>query len=665
MADSGVLPLQEYMASLDSASLPRILQVCSGVYFQESIYEILGNEVCFSTGDVIKVTGLELLSVSCQDVSSQEKFELPINHTGLFKIIPEVLHYSTVEELVKLRPVDLQSALPVTFTSRSKVALGEVTLGEGAVLTLLSVEEDRCRCQVQGQSEASAEVYVPLATRGEFYVCEGEECFTLQEIMASPCLRSQRFRFINTTMCQRTLVLSPVFQVCGVMNLRKNVLRFSSSLEVDVVDITDVCKEVNFVSPLSLTEVHSQPEESFPVVVEVLEGPEKPPLLNCEWLPRLQKETLLIFHRKKTSAMVMMSSVKSQKTQQYFLVSKQYGGQFRRRPRGFNSVYEIHVASSLQTSGLRLLVTSNCEEVEEEGLPGLSVGEQLEVVGCQKVQLPCGQTERQSVEALVCRRIQDLDEADEDDEVFLPLYMQGHFVEVLGDNKKYKLEDLDRLFKLPLDVKAVSQDPELVADPLVSFNSLRIEGTTLEPTILASLLDKPELCFEIPVQRISMSVCKTQRALPWAADQTPKCRVESVTEVTDRFLYQFHKESMTSARPPPRPPKGSLSDLTTRPPKATQSMLSKNFGSLTLKSKSYSLPPPAFRPTIADKQPPAPPRRYSAAQTPPVRALPNAYSDQGTLVKESPENTLEDAYEQVEDLIAVILNKVQKNAAAN
>lgn len=34
MAGTVALPLQEYIASLDQTSLPNILQVCSGVYFQ-------------------------------------------------------------------------------------------------------------------------------------------------------------------------------------------------------------------------------------------------------------------------------------------------------------------------------------------------------------------------------------------------------------------------------------------------------------------------------------------------------------------------------------------------------------------------------------------------------------------------------------------------------
>uniref|UniRef100_A0A668S6W7 CABIT domain-containing protein n=1 Tax=Oreochromis aureus TaxID=47969 RepID=A0A668S6W7_OREAU len=223
------LPLQEFIASLDDNCLPKILQVCSGVYFQGSIYEISGSEVCFSTGDLIKVTKIELLSVSCQDVANNETFELPISHTGLFKVVPEEMPYSTVEEMVSLRPVGLDSSLPFTFSSHSKMTIGNLALGAGTALTVLSVEkhkdqEDQVRCLIRGQQEASAEVCIPVSFRGEFYECESEERFTLREIMSSSSLRSRRFRFVNATKCDRPLILSPVYHVQAVMNCKNSLL---------------------------------------------------------------------------------------------------------------------------------------------------------------------------------------------------------------------------------------------------------------------------------------------------------------------------------------------------------------------------------------------------------------------------------------------------------
>ena len=50
--------------------------------FIGSVYELSGSEVCLSTGDLLKVIDIELLSVSCEDTSNNDKFELPINHAG-------------------------------------------------------------------------------------------------------------------------------------------------------------------------------------------------------------------------------------------------------------------------------------------------------------------------------------------------------------------------------------------------------------------------------------------------------------------------------------------------------------------------------------------------------------------------------------------------------
>lgn len=137
--------------------------------------------------------------------------------------------YNTVEEMVSLRPVGLESSLPFTFTTRSKMTFDNFTLGAGRTLTVLYIErhegeEDKLRCQVQGQQEASAEVLIPLSSHGEFSECATEECFTLQEIMSSPSLCSRRFHFINTTKCERSLLLTPIYQVHAIMNCENNPL---------------------------------------------------------------------------------------------------------------------------------------------------------------------------------------------------------------------------------------------------------------------------------------------------------------------------------------------------------------------------------------------------------------------------------------------------------
>uniref|UniRef100_A0A5F5PM54 Thymocyte selection associated family member 2 n=1 Tax=Equus caballus TaxID=9796 RepID=A0A5F5PM54_HORSE len=71
--------LQDFACALDPASLPRVLRVCSGVYFQGSIYEISGNECCLSTGDLMKVTHIRLQTAVCENPGTGQTMELAPN----------------------------------------------------------------------------------------------------------------------------------------------------------------------------------------------------------------------------------------------------------------------------------------------------------------------------------------------------------------------------------------------------------------------------------------------------------------------------------------------------------------------------------------------------------------------------------------------------------
>uniref|UniRef100_A0A3P9IWT8 Thymocyte selection associated family member 2 n=1 Tax=Oryzias latipes TaxID=8090 RepID=A0A3P9IWT8_ORYLA len=684
--------------------------LCSG-----SVYELSGSEVCFSTGDLIKVIGLELHSVSCQDVSNDEKFELPINHKGwfethlskmfsllqfadfflflgLFKVVPDEMPYSSLEEMLSLRPVSLDTCLPFTFTNRSKMTFGDLTLGAGKVLTVLSIEqqkgqEDQVRCHLKGSQETSAEVCIPMSFRGEFYECESEESFSLQEIMSSPSLRSRRFRFSNTAKCQRPLIFSPIYQIQAIMSMRKKEMNFLSSLEIDVVDVTSTCQDVEFVAPLSLTEVMSQPDEMFPAVVEIIDGPENYHMFKSTWIAELNKGVSLVLHKRTTKSFTMVSTPKSRKTQQYFLVCQQYTGRFRKRPREFNSAYELYVAST-QTPCLNVSVTKNCEEDVAEGLPSLSVGEKLEILSCTRMELSPENSkgDKQSVEALLCQRLQEQDEEDDDDsdveaaekedskdEVFLPLYMQGHFVEILPDNKKYKLSELVKNCSFPLDVKVVSRDTELKTDHLSAFACLRLEGIILEPVIQASLLEKPEHCFEIPIQWLSVNVVFTKDPLLWPEGQPPKCCVEKVIEVTESFFYEFRKQVSSNEVPPPRPPKRNMSsEKTSKKGKSTKKTSKTNktkhrkdtpteeMSNLTLTNKRRppAPPPPA---DITDESPPIVPRKHSEVEVAERRAVANDYAK---LIQSQKTQGTEDSdhdYETVDESFVDMMKTAQES----
>uniref|UniRef100_A0A671PGB7 Thymocyte selection associated family member 2 n=1 Tax=Sinocyclocheilus anshuiensis TaxID=1608454 RepID=A0A671PGB7_9TELE len=453
------------------------------------------------------------------------------------------LPYNTIEEIVGLCPVGVDACGSFTFICQNELTIDNFTLPAGKQLILLSVEgakngERLARCQVVGQNMVSTEILLPLSLRGEFYECQGDRGYSLEEIMASSRLDAWKWSWNKYLFTIEFLYLHTV---------RKNVVKFPSSLEVDVQDVSEQFQDLVFITPLSMTEVASQPMESFPTMAEILDSPEGNKFFNCSWFEELQRGRRLVLHSYGTTTMILASTPKGRKGKQYFIISESYGGRMRRRAREFGSVYELHLASS-QSPGLKVSVTRHCEAVEEEGMPALSVGEQLEVLGMALMDgLKDSSGAAQKIESLICKQTMDK-------EISLPLFMAGHFVEKLSDNKKYKLTDLASS-SLPLDIKVVTRDKELEKDPLMGLPALKLEETFTETTVLTSLPNKPDWCFELPVRWLQMSLCLTSDHLPWFSNESPELHVETVTEVTEKFYYEYHKLISKIEEPPPRPPK--------------------------------------------------------------------------------------------------------------
>lgn len=349
-----------------------------------------------------------------------------------------------------------------------------------------------------------------------------------------------------------------------IFTVRKNIVTFPSTLEVDVIDVTEQCKNITFVTPLSLAEVAAQSEEAFPTMAEILEGPLVNSFFCCSWFKELQKGKHLVLHKCNKTHMVLACAPKGRKTKQYFLLSQGYGGQIRRRAREFSSVYEVYMANCL-SPGLKVSVTKHFEGVEEEEVPSLTAGDQLEVLRLQTANSSEELEAAQSVESLICKRIEDEDEDDDDDEneherteseVCLPLFTPANFVEKMSDKKKYGLPELVKKFSFPLDVKVVNHDKTLEKDPLAGLAALRLEGILEENTVLASLPNTPDKCFELPVRWLQLSVSFITDPLPWPDCKSPGVQLQTVTEVTEEFYHEYHKlTEKPMAHPPPRPPK--------------------------------------------------------------------------------------------------------------
>lgn len=52
--------------------------------------------MCLSTGDIVKIIRIDLLAVYCEDISTNEKFELPLTHTGENESFDKVVSISAI-----------------------------------------------------------------------------------------------------------------------------------------------------------------------------------------------------------------------------------------------------------------------------------------------------------------------------------------------------------------------------------------------------------------------------------------------------------------------------------------------------------------------------------------------------------------------------------------
>ncbi|NWJ02840.1 THMS2 protein, partial [Crypturellus undulatus] len=317
------LSLQEYICSLNPDVLPRVLRICSGVYFQGSVYEISGNECCLSTGDFLKIIAIKLQKVVCEDVEMGQTTELPLTFNGEWGCQAEPR------------------------------ATGVACVGHG--------EQRRLR--------------LPLSLRGRFFEGGGQRGLALPALLRLG--GSWPRRLLCPALAPGPILLSPVYEVQAIMHLRKDVVKIPSTLEVDVEDVTEEAQRVHFIKPLLLSEV-LQMEGALPAQAEILEGPSSLGVFKNDWVPRLQKGQRIQIHGKGRAWKVLASARKGTR---HFLLSSAYQGRFRRRPREFSTVYEL--ASSLQ-AGQRLcvVVTRDCEG-QDEDVPSLSVGDRLDVQALQ------------------------------------------------------------------------------------------------------------------------------------------------------------------------------------------------------------------------------------------------------------------------------------------
>ncbi|XP_061042890.1 protein THEMIS2 isoform X2 [Eubalaena glacialis] len=419
--------LQDFVCALDPACLPRVLRVCSGVYFQGSIYEISGNECSLSTGDLIKVTCVRLQKVVCENPGTGQTMELAPNFQGNFSPLTGPQSYGTLEELVSAA-TQSSKQLPICFMSTHRITTKARVVPQEQPLKLEAVEMHLGTCCarcVLGTGAQQVLLHLPLSQKGPFWELQPGPPRTLLQVLQDPALRDTILTC--PALPWRSLTLMPQYEVEAVMHLRRTIVRIPSTLEVDVEDITASSQHIHFMQPLLLSEALAR-GGPFPLPTEILER-----------------------------------------------LSDQPGDE---------------------------------EEYEE---------------------------------------------AEDQEQILLPLHLSGGFVEELGDGRRYSLQDLIAQFSLPCEVKVVAKDASHPADPLPSFLGLRLEEKIMEPFLVVSLDSNPEMCFEVPPRWLDLTVVEAEGQPSQPAGPLPVVPVE---ELTEAFYYHLRKSpAFEGQAPPPRPPK--------------------------------------------------------------------------------------------------------------
>ncbi|XP_075409847.1 protein THEMIS [Tenrec ecaudatus] len=560
------LSLEEFVHSLDLRSLPRVLEIQSGIYLEGSVYEMFGNECCLSTGEVIKIIGLKIKKIIAEicehseGSQSSRSFELPMNFPGLFKVVADKTPYLTMEEIIRTIHIGPGRLGHPYFYHQKDIQLGNIIIKQGEHFTLNSVEEVNGEIMVNcgvNRNHQNHSFTLPLSQEGPFFECEDEHIYTLKEIVEWK-IPKNRDRTVKLTDFSKkwdstdpfpkgfcgSLLLKPVYEIQGVMKFQKDIVHLLSSLDVEVKDITDQYEADWFLQLLSTEDLFEMTNKEFPIVAEVIEGPEG------KKLPRniLQPGKTIVIHKKYQASRILASEIRSNFPKRHFLIPMSYKGKFKRRPREFPTAYDLEIAKS-KREPLHVVATRAFHPPDDE-LPSVSAGDQFVVHHWQSTEVLCEKGKR-AVKVLACEKI--LKKSYE--ATLLPLYMEGGFVEVIHDKKQYQISELCTQFRLPFNVKVSVRDLSIEEDTLAATAGLQLEEDITDSYLLVSDFFNPSECWEIPISRLNMTVHLVSDLFRETELSSVRTLVE---EISEEQYYMMRRYESSLLLPPPLPPKHPL-----------------------------------------------------------------------------------------------------------
>ncbi|KAL2306486.1 hypothetical protein Nmel_004411 [Mimus melanotis] len=555
--------LEKFIHSLDLRALPRVLQIQSGFYGQDSVYEMFGNECSLSTEEVIKVIGFKinkLIASICENNEVSQfsaKVELPLNFPGLYKVVADKTPYVSIEEIARKVSIGPTRFGHPCFYSTEDIKLANFTIKHNEQITFNSVEEVHgtmaVNCVVVRNNQSHS-LTLPLSQEGEFYECEDDQIYTLKEIAEwkIPKCRHRIVKLSNTLHMWDSssplpenfdgcLILMPVYEVQAVMKFRKDIVHILSDLDVEVKDVTDCYDTSSFLQPFSLEDIFERTSKEFPMIAEIMEGPsgsQKPYKL-------LSAGKEIVIHKKYQAARVLASEIRSDSSKKRYLIPMSYKGKFKRRPREFPTAYDLEIARS-EKEHLHVVATKAFTSPHKE-LFSVSVGDQFLVQQRQTSEV-LYEGRKRLIDVLACEQIL----IDSYKKVLLPMYMEGGFVEVIHDKKQYHLSEICKEFHLPFNVKVSVRDLSIEKDVLAAAPGLQFEEEITDSYLLISSASSPVESWEIPVYRLSMLVHLLSKDVQTVVPPVTRTTVE---EISEEEYYMLRRYENLTLHPPPRPPK--------------------------------------------------------------------------------------------------------------
>ncbi|XP_068087621.1 protein THEMIS isoform X2 [Hyperolius riggenbachi] len=527
-----------------------------------SIYELHGNEVSFSTGDVIKVTSFSVKKVLAHFFTSNEysmlpTMELPPDFPGLFRAVADKNPYHSIEEIIQTLHIGPTQYGHSYFYSSADLQVGDITIGKGTNIMLHAIENSagamsaKCKVIVKGTLKSFC---LPLTCTGEFFECPDERIYTLKEILDFKIPKNGLRKVILTdimencdskknyhTFINEMMILNPIYDIEAQMQFG-SAMHLLSDLDVEVLDITEHFNSKIFTETLSTQEVFEKNTSEFPFIAQIMDDLVK----HCKSYRFLQGGKKVIVHKKYQADRIIATETRSDTPTRHFLIPSNYKGKFKRRPRMFSTVYDLKIAKK-DMSDLHVVATKPFHSLHKE-FSSIYVGDMFQVRESQSCEI-IHESKITIVDALECSKMENKAQ----NIVKFPLYAEGGFIEVVNDDKQYYLMELCKHFLLPLNVKVSVRDLFTMGEDILANTSvLKLEEQITDSYLLVSFYDNPEEAWELPVLRSKLYFQVLGQYKGEAFSVPTRTNTE---EINEEEYYMARRYENNFQAPPPRPPK--------------------------------------------------------------------------------------------------------------